>query len=136
MQFNQELNKLASILLAKSIIDIYPSGILGESSLTEDGFHYSFLLDTPISIKELPKVLKQMRKNIDRGYKLTYESISYAKAKELFAKQKYKLEQIQGLDKVAIVKFGYDFIDICEELKIEKLSQIKVIDLSNVAGVY
>jgi threonyl-tRNA synthetase len=136
MQINQELNKLASILLAKSIIDIYPSTILGESSINEDGFNYSFSLDTPISIKELPKILKQMRKNIDRGYKLTYEFISYAKAKELFVNQKYHLELIHGQEKVAIVKFGDDFFDLCEELNIEKLSQIKSIELMNVAGVY
>jgi threonyl-tRNA synthetase len=136
MQINQGLNKLASILLAKSIMDIYPSAVLGEGYVNEDGFNYSFSLDTPISIKELPKILKQMRKNIDRGYKLTYEFISYAKAKELFANQKYHLESIQGQDKIAIVKFGDDFIDLCEKLNIEKLSQIKSIELMNVAGVY
>jgi threonyl-tRNA synthetase len=136
MYINHGLNKLASILLAKSIMDIYPSTVLGESSINEDGFNYSFSLTTPISIKELPKILKQMRKNIDRGYKLTYEFISYGEAKKIFANQKYHLEIINGQDKVAVIKFGDDFIDLCEKLDIEKLSQIKSVELMNVAGVY
>ena len=36
------LNILVSELVAKSIIDMYPNSKLGEKSLTENGFRYSF----------------------------------------------------------------------------------------------
>ena len=79
MKINENLNRLASILLAKSIIDLYPNVIIGESTITEDGFRYSFKLptDVKISIKDFNKIKKQMQKNIDRNYEISYESYSY-----------------------------------------------------------
>jgi threonyl-tRNA synthetase len=137
MKINQDLNALASVLLAKAIKDLYPNVILGEGSIDEDGFVYNFALDTPISIKELPKILKQMRKNIDRGYAISYETIDQTTANKLFEDQKYKLEIAKSINKeIPIVRFGNDFVDICHKTNINKLSLIKAIELINVSGVY
>jgi threonyl-tRNA synthetase len=136
MKIDRNLNALAGILLAKAIKDLYPQVVLGEGMVDENGFTYSFAIDTPISIKELPKVLKQMRKNIDHGYTLVYETVSKDEANKLFAKEKYKLELIKQLDQIPIVKLGNDFCDICQKNNITKLSNIKAIELINVSGVY
>jgi threonyl-tRNA synthetase len=137
MKINYDLNAMASILLAKAIKDLYPDVILGDGIVDENGFAYNFALNTPISIKELPKVLKQMRKNIDRGYTLSYETIDQATANKLFTKEKYKLELVKQFNnEIPIVKFGNDFIDICKKTNVTKLSSIKAIELSNVSGVY
>jgi threonyl-tRNA synthetase len=136
MKINHNLNALASVLLAKSVKDLYPQVVLGESIVDDNGFSYSFAINTPISIKELPKILKQMYKNIDRNYTLTYKTIDKLEANKLFANEKYKLELINSFDEIPIIKLGNDFVDICQKTNIVKLSNIKVIELLNVSGVY
>ncbi|MDR0740008.1 MAG: threonine--tRNA ligase [Mycoplasmataceae bacterium] len=136
MHIDNELNALASILLAKAVKDLYPEAKLGESVLDNNGFNYSFAINKPISIKELPKILKQMYKNIDRNYVLSYETIDYKNAAKLFADEKFKLEAIKDQKNIHIIKFGNDFIDLCKKTKFSKLSAIKAIALNNVSGIY
>lgn len=136
MNVDRNLNALASVLLAKAIKDLYPNVTLGESIVDENGFSYSFAINVPISIKELPKILKQMRKNIDRNYSISYESINQETTHKLFANEKYKLQIIKSLDVVPVVKFGDEFVDICPKNEFNKLSKIKAIELLNVSGVY
>jgi threonyl-tRNA synthetase len=136
MEINKELNALASILLAKAVKDLYPNVVLGDSVLDENGFTYSFAINTPISIKELPKVLKQMQKNIDHAYTLSYETVDHQTAVKLFANEKYKLQIIKDQKQIHIVRFGNDFVDLCKKTNLSKLSSIKAIELINVSGVY
>lgn len=138
MKINENLNRLASILLAKSIIDLYPNVIIGESTITEDGFRYSFKLptDVKISIKDFNKIKKQMQKNIDRNYEISYESLSYEQASKLFASNQYKLALLAKDQENGIIHLGNDFVDLSANLQITKLSSIKFIELSNVSGCH
>ena len=138
MKINENLNRLASILLAKSIIDLYPNVIIGESTITEDGFRYSFKLptDVKISIKDFNKIKKQMQKNIDRNYEISYESLSYEQASKLFAANPYKLALLAKDQENGIIHLGNDFVDLSANLQITKLSSIKFIELSNVSGCH
>ena len=138
MKINENLNRLASILLAKSIIDLYPNVIIGESTITEDGFRYSFKLptDVKISIKDFNKIKKQMQKNIDRNYEISYESLSYEQASKLFASNPYKLALLAKDQENGIIHLGNDFADLSANLQITKLSSIKFIELSNVSGCH
>ena len=138
MKINENLNRLASILLAKSIIDLYPNVIIGESTITEDGFRYSFKLptDVKISIKDFNKIKKQMQKNIDRNYEISYESLSYEQASKLFVSNPYKLALLAKDKENGIIHLGNDFVDLSANLQITKLSSIKFIELSNVSGCH
>ena len=138
MKINENLNRLASILLAKSIIDLYPNVIIGESTITEDGFRYSFKLptDVKISIKDFNKIKKQMQKNIDRNYEISYESLSYEQASKLFASNPYKVALLAKDQENGIIHLGNDFVDLSANLQITKLSSIKFIELSNVSGCH
>jgi threonyl-tRNA synthetase len=137
MVINDKLNKLAGILLAKAIKDLYPDAQLGDLKLMESGFVYTFASEPTVSIKELPKISKLMSKNIDKAYTLTYEVITVSEAKKLFHGQHYKLDLISNMkDKVNIIRFGNDFVDLCENLGIEKLSSVKAFELLNVSGIY
>lgn len=139
MEINKNLNKLASLLLAKSIKDLYPDALLGESKINEDGFAYSFKFNEKnVGANDFNKIKKQMQKNIDRAYAIKYESMSKDKLLKVFANDKYKCELINDSSEtsIAVCKFGNDFIDLCENLGIEKLSNIKAIDLVNVSGYY
>ncbi|MDE6476697.1 MAG: hypothetical protein K2L48_00610 [Mycoplasmoidaceae bacterium] len=139
MEINKNLNKLASLLLAKSIKDLYPDALLGESKINEDGFAYSFKFNEKnVGANDFNKIKKQMQKNIDRAYEIKYELMSKNELLKVFANDKYKCELVNDSkdDSISVCKFGNDFIDLCENLGIEKLSNIKAIDLVNVSGYY
>jgi threonyl-tRNA synthetase len=140
---NRDLNKLCGILLAKSIIDLYPNVLIGSLQIGDDinneiGYTYSFDLDERLNNTTFQKIIKAMKKNIDRAYEIKYEKLSKSEALNLFKNNKYKLELIESCEQneIEIIKFGNDYIDLCEQLSITKLSVIKIIDLLNVSGVY
>ena len=134
------LNILASELIAKSIIDMYPNAKLGEKSLTEIGFRYSFKLPNNIklSANDFNKIKKIVKKNIDRNLAIKFENISKKKALEIFKSNAYKKYQINHLksNNVSIIKIGNDFIDICDQLGLNKLPNIDFIELVNISGQY
>jgi threonyl-tRNA synthetase len=143
MNINKELNKICSILLAKTIKDLYPDCTIGDAFIgdqlaNESGFSYCFKLEKRLSITDLPMILKQMHKNIDRAFLITYKTISKKEALELFKDNKFKIELINDCtnDTIEIVSFGDEFNDICEKTSIAKLSAIKQIKLINIAGEY
>lgn len=134
------LNILASELIAKSIIDMYPNAKLGEKSLTEIGFRYSFKLPNNIklSANDFNKIKKIVKKNIDRNLAIKFENISKKKALEIFKSNAYKKYQINHLksNNVSIIKIGNDFIDICDRLGLNKFPNIDFIELVNISGQY
>jgi len=134
------LNILASELIAKSIIDMYPNAKLGEKSLTEIGFRYSFKLPNNIklSANDFNKIKKIIKKNIDRNLAIKFENISKKKALEIFKSNTYKKYQINHLksNNVSIIKIGNDFIDICDQLGLNKFPSIDFIELVNISGQY
>lgn len=134
------LNVLASELIAKSIIDIYPNAKLGEKSLTEIGFRYSFKLPNNIklSANDFNKIKKIAKKNIDHNLAIKFENISKKKALEIFKSNTYKKYQINHLksNNVSIIKIGNDFIDICDHLGLNKFPNIDFIELVNISGQY
>ncbi len=134
------LNILASELIAKSIIDMYPNAKLGEKSLTEIGFRYSFKLPNNIklSANDFNKIKKIIKKNIDRNLAIKFENISKKKALEIFKSNAYKKYQINHLksNNVSIIKIGNDFIDICDQLGLNKFPSIDFIELVNISGQY
>ncbi len=135
-----KLNILASELIAKSIIDMYPNAKLGEKSLTEIGFRYSFKLPNNIklSANDFSKIKKIVKKNIDRNLTIKFENISKKKALEIFKSNTYKKYQINRLknNNVSIIKIGNDFIDICDQLDLNKFPSIDFIELVNISGQY
>ncbi|MDE7433964.1 MAG: hypothetical protein K2M43_02435 [Mycoplasmoidaceae bacterium] len=139
MELNKNLNKLASLLLAKAIKDIYPEVVLGEPKVNDEAFSYSFkFADKNVSANDFGKIKKQMEKNIDRAYELKFESMSKNDLLKYFEANPYKVQIINEMNQesIPVCKFGNDFIDICEDLKIQKLSVIKAIELLNVSGCY
>ena len=134
------LNILASELVAKSIIDMYPNSKLGEKCLTENGFRYSFKLsnNSKLSANDFNKIKKFIQKNIDRNLKIKFEKISKKKALELFSNNKYKRYEINNSENnnISIIKIGDYFIDICDNLELTKFPSAKFIELVNISGQY
>jgi threonyl-tRNA synthetase len=143
MKLNKDLNKVCGLLLAKSIKDLHEDAILadilvGDALANEMGFSYSFNCLERISTLALNKIVKQMKKNIDRNYEIKYVTVSKPEALEIFKTNKFKTELINdsSASQVNLVYFGSDYVDICEQLSIAKLSAIKSFELLTVGGVY
>lgn len=134
------LNILASELVAKSIKDIYPDSKLGEKSLTENGFRYSFKLpnNVKLSTNDFNKIKKFIQKNIDRNLIIKFETVSKKQALELFANNPYKQYEINNTKntKISIIKLGNDFVDVCDNLGLHKFPKSEFIELINVSGQY
>ena len=115
MQLNKldKINIFASELLAKSILEMYHPIKLGERSLTEVGFRYSFKLpdNTKISSNDFKRIKKYIQKNIDRALNVSYEKITKAEANKIFADNKYKLVEIKNAlgKSIEIIRIGKDF---------------------------
>jgi threonyl-tRNA synthetase len=79
-----------------------------------------------------------MLKNIDRAYEIKYESVSKAEAINLFKTNEFKKDLINesNASQINLIKLGNDFVDLCEALDYKKMSIIKAIALTNVAGAY
>jgi threonyl-tRNA synthetase len=140
MKINKDLNKISGIVLAMALKKLYPSIVLadvevGDQIANEWGFNYQFNLKESISIKDLPKIKKEMEKLIAGNPAIKYEVVDKKELKELFKNNKYKLELLEDAKKVGVVKIG-DYVDICEKLSIAKLSAIKNVELLNVGGMY
>ena len=135
-----KINIFASELLAKSILEMYHAVKLGERSVSEIGFRYSFKLpdNTKISSNDFKSIKKFIQKNIDRALNVSYEKISKTEAKKIFADNKYKLVEIKNTagKLIEIIRIGKDFVDICPDLELKKISKSDFIELTNVSGQY
>lgn len=109
---------------------------------TDDGFYFDF--DTPegfqLSEKEFKDIEKQMRKIVNKKLPIRQEIVTYAKAKELFADNPYKLEWIEEYGKasneVSLYWTGDDFVDVCGWPHVANTSELKAFKLMKFAGAY
>jgi threonyl-tRNA synthetase len=134
----KKLNELASLLLAKSVKDLYGEVILIQSNVNDEGFGYSFLCTESISVKDFPKIEKQMRKNIDRAFNVKFKELTKTEAIKKFSDNKYKIDLITSSkqEKFNICFFDDNFFDLCDEKIDIKLSSCRFLELHNVAGQY
>ena len=114
--------------------------LLGEKSLTENGFRYSFKLpnNVKLSTNDFNKIKKFIQKNIDRNLIIKFETVSKKQALELFANNPYKQYEINNTKntKISIIKLGNDFVDVCDNLGLHKFPKSEFIELINVSGQY
>lgn len=138
MEINKNLNKLASELLADIISKNFNNVIPVEGQLTDDGFRYSFKLDESVklSTNNFGKIKSLMQKRFSANPKITHQNISSQEAPNLFKNNKYKLDLIKNLNNksISIIKIGNDFVDLCDNLNLEKLPNPMFIELTNVSA--
>ena len=73
MKFNNELNHSAAHVMAASLKKLYPNIKLTLGPAIEEGFYYDFYSDEPISINDLPKIEKQMKKIVKNKQRMMKE---------------------------------------------------------------
>lgn len=138
MKFNNELNHSAAHVMAASLKKLYPNIKLTLGPAIEEGFYYDFYSDEPISINDLPKIEKQMKKIISGAYEFKKEEKTKKEALEFFSDNKYKSEIINSIPDNEIISFytNGDFTDLCRGPHVSNTNKIKAFKLLNVAGSY
>lgn len=116
---DKELEKARHSLahvLAKALVQLYPSTKLTIGPAIEDGFYYDIDLEHSITPDEFKAIEKKMQEIINRGEEFRREVVSKEKALKLFAGNEYKTEIINELpdgEEVSIYYTGDDFFDLC-----------------------
>lgn len=132
------LNHSTAHLLAQAVRSLYPHACFGVGPAIEEGFYYDIDLgDVKFTDEMLPEVEKKMVELAKQGFSIQGKEVSYAEAKELFRRDPYKLELIEGLkdEKISVYQHG-DFIDLCRGGHVMNTKEIKHFKLLNLAGAY
>lgn len=133
-------------LMAMAIISKHPEVKLGIGPTVENGFYYDFdfsALDHSPTEENLPKLENFIRELIKQDIKFEKEEISAQQAKEIFAKQPFKLELINeniesGKWKAVTIYKSGNFTDLCAGPHIKSTKEIDpdAFKLTKVAGAY
>ncbi len=133
---------IAAQVLASAIKNLYPEAKLAIGPTIEQGFYYDFLPTKPVSIDDLPKIEKEMKKILSTKspIKKTYHSKSDAIS--LFDNQDetFKAEIISDSDQAENFQIYTQeksgFIDLCKGPHLPNFNLIGEFKLTKVSGAY
>ena len=128
----------AAHVMADAVTSIWPQAKLTIGPPTDDGFYYDIDLDHHITPEDMKEVERRMRKIIGANDPFVREEISREDARQHFAQNEYKLENIDEIPEgEAITTYSHGgFTDLCEGPHVERAGAIKAVKLLNVAGAY
>jgi len=142
----------AAHVMAQAVLEFYPETKYTIGPPIENGFYYDFDLPQPISPEDLEKIEKRMRQIIAGDHPFVRKVISAEEARKIFARQPYKLELIDGLEKGGSDEYGNPlaekpeisiyqsdtFTDLCRGPHVETTGQINpsAFKLMSIAGAY
>jgi threonyl-tRNA synthetase len=146
MSANNLFNKRHSLahILLMAVKHHFPHSLPTIGPVIETGFYYDFDFagGPKIAPEDFPKIEKTMREIIAKNLDFKVESLSPAQARTLFATNQYKLELIDGIEKlgaeVTLYRTGEDFFDLCEGPHVANTKEIKAdsFKLDKLAGAY
>ena len=126
-----------SHVMAEAVLSIFPDAKFAIGPAIEDGFYYDFDLPRSLTPEDLPIIEKKMGEIVKANPPFKHKEITKTEAKNLFAKQPYKLELIEEIedDKVGVYEQG-NFIDLCKGPHVNSTGEIKAFKLMSIAGAY
>ena len=152
-------------ILALAVKNLYPKVKFGVGPIIENGFYYDIDVGKTLSLEDLPKIEKEMKKIIKQGLPFKKKNISLKDAKDIFKKlnQSYKIELLKDLEKygttnqneilkikseknkkknikppktVSIYQVG-EFVDLCRGPHIKDTKELPLsFKLNKVSGAY
>ena len=138
---NEKLNMLnhsCAHLLAHAIKHLYPKALFWVGPAIEDGFYYDIDIDENITIDDLTKIEKEMKKISKSDKRITRLELSKSDALDMFKDNPYKLDIINNLsdDEVISAYKQDDFIDLCRGPHMPTTKSMKYFKLTKVSGAY
>jgi threonyl-tRNA synthetase len=144
----------AAHVMAQAVRDLFPAGKakIAIGPPIADGFYYDFDLPRPLTPEDLEEIEKKMKKVLSEDHPFQRRELSADEARDLFNKQPYKLDLIDGLEAGGMDEYGEpldekpvistythdDFEDLCRGPHVANTNLINPdgIKLLNVAGAY
>lgn len=134
------LNHSTAHLMAQAIKRLYPQAKFWVGPVVEEGFYYDIDLgEQRLSVDDLPKIEKEMKKIAKEGKYIVRKELSKEEALELFADDPYKIDLISRMDEQEQVISCYsqgEFTDLCRGPHIQSTKAIKYFHLNKIAGAY
>lgn len=130
----------AAHLLAHAVKRIYKKVQFGVGPVIEEGFYYDMDLEEHLSLEDLPKIEKEMKRIVDANIKIERIEVSREEAKEMFREigDTLKLELIDAIpeDQSITIYKQDDFFDLCRGVHVPSTSKIKAFKLLSISGAY
>ena len=140
-------------VMAEAVLQMFPEGKLAFGPPVENGFYYDFDLPRPLSADDLAEIEQRMVDIVRGDYPFVQRDVSVDEARQMFAGQPYKLDQIEklssgqedehgesGAEPVSTLSiYTHDkFTDLCRGPHVDSTGQIPpdAFKLLNVAGAY
>jgi threonyl-tRNA synthetase len=129
-------------LLARAVKNLYPSAKLAIGPTVENGFYYDIEFKDPLSLDDLEKIEKEMRKIKETNAPILKSFNSKKDAIAAFKKldEPYKVEIIEGANQDSDFQLYAQgesgFIDLCRGPHLPSLKHVGVFKLMKVAGAY
>lgn len=128
-------------VLAKALMELYPTTKLTIGPAIDNGFYYDIDLDYSITPEDFEKIENKMSEIIKRDEIFKREEISKAQALEMFKSNPYKTEIINELPEnevISIYYLGDDFVDLCRGPHVENTKFLRgfAFKINRVSGAY
>lgn len=127
-------------LMAQAIKRLYGDVNLGVGPVIENGFYYDIDCEVPISVEDLPKIEKEMKKIVEENLEIRRHVVSREEAERLYREidDPLKIELLHDIpegEEVTIYEQG-EFFDLCRGPHVPSTGKLKVFKLLSVAGAY
>jgi len=140
-------------VMAEAVLQMFPEGKLAFGPPVENGFYYDFDLPRPLSSDDLAEIERRMVDIVRGDHPFVQRDVSVEEARQMFAGQPYKLDQIEklasgqedehgeaGAEPVSTLSIysHHEFTDLCRGPHVDSTGQIPAdaFKLLNVAGAY
>ncbi|TAK05358.1 threonine--tRNA ligase [Patescibacteria group bacterium] len=145
-------------LLAAAVSDLYPGTKLGVGPVIENGFFYDLQTPQPITVNDLPKIEKRMRKIAERSEAYARENMPLDQAISFFKDmgQNFKVELLTDLKEKGTTKINAEeqqdvdaarpdvasvyrtgkFVDLCRGPHVATTRDLGAFKLTKVSGAY
>ena len=132
------LNHSCAHLLAHAIKHLYPKALFWVGPAIEEGFYYDIDINENITLEDLLKIEKEMKKISKSDKRITRLELSKNEALDMFKDNPYKLDIINNLsdDEVISAYKQDDFIDLCRGPHMPTTKSMKYFKLTKVSGAY
>ncbi len=128
-------------ILAKALMELYPSTKLTIGPAIDDGFYYDIDLDEALTPDNFDAIEKKMKEIIAKGEPFVKKIVSKKEALNLFKGNPYKTQIINELpdgEEISIYYTGDDFFDLCSGPHVESSRNLQnyAFKLHAVNGAY
>ena len=134
------MNHSCAHLLAQAVKHLYPKAMFWVGPVIDSGFYYDIDLgDTVITIDDLEKIEKEMKKISKDGKRIVRHELSKEEALDMFKNDPYKIDLISRMDENETVISCYtqgDFTDLCRGPHVDSVKELKYFKLLKVSGAY